>query len=103
MSTHILIDVRTKEEYCGGHACMALNIPISDATSFKREVGIKLGGVGENMPIYVYCRSGVRAGRAKNMLMSFGFKKVYNIGGMEKGKLSEYIKKGQIKVCKCNN
>ena len=34
-------------------------------------------------PVVIYCRSGRRAGKAKEMLEGFGYKKVLNAGGYD--------------------
>ena len=71
----LLIDVRTPEEFAGGHVDGAVNIPVGD-------LGERLGELKgkEDTDIVVYCRSGARSATAKSLLESKGFKKVHNMG-----------------------
>lgn len=84
----VLIDVREPSEYLSGHADGAINVPLGDILAGKDFEFDK------NQQIQVYCRSGVRASRAKIKLEKDGFKHVNNIGG-----LSDWEKSGG-KVCK---
>lgn len=73
-----LIDVRTPEEYQEGHLLYAQNIDYK-STAFKEE----LAKLDRKKPVYLYCRSGNRSGKAVDTLALLGFKEVYNIGGFE--------------------
>jgi phage shock protein E len=75
-----LIDVRTADEYIADHASGATNIPLDNILSgnFK--------GIDKDKPIYVYCRSGMRAGQAKIALEKLGYKNVTNLGGINNWK-----------------
>lgn len=75
----ILLDVRTKEEYDGGHIKDATLIPVD---SLKEEAESKL--IDKETPIFVYCRSGNRSTAASKILMDLGYKNVYNLGGINK-------------------
>jgi phage shock protein E len=72
------IDVRTAAEYNAGHLESAINIP-------HGEIAIEIGKViqDKNAEIYVYCRSGGRAGKALNTLERLGYTQVANKGGFE--------------------
>lgn len=72
-----IIDVRTKEEYECGHIKDALLHDVRDIAN-----GI-LPDIDKNEEIIVYCRSGVRAKMAKELLEKAGFKNVTNGGGMD--------------------
>jgi rhodanese-related sulfurtransferase len=72
-----LIDVRTSEEFTSNHAQGALNVPLSDIQSGK------VAKIDKSKPIYLYCRSGNRAGEAKALLEKAGYKDVTNIGGLD--------------------
>jgi rhodanese-related sulfurtransferase len=72
----ILLDVRTLEEWNEGHATGALHIPIDDLLAGREE------GLDKSIPVYTYCRSGGRAGRAKDFLVEQGYQAV-NAGGLE--------------------
>ena len=74
----LIIDVRTLDEWNNGHIEGSYHIEwqvisenIFDLTS------------DFNKKIYVYCRSGNRSGKAKNMLNALGFNNVINAGGKE--------------------
>lgn len=76
-SPGVVIDVRTKGEYNGGH--LALTDHNFDVMS--GEFKAKLDSLDKNQTYYLYCRSGNRSGKATNMMKNAGFEKVYNIGG----------------------
>lgn len=69
----IIIDVRSKGEFQGGHIKGAINIPLdriqSEASKLKRDKAI-----------ITCCASGMRSSSAKSILQSKGFE-VYNGGG----------------------
>ena len=71
-----LLDVRSPEEYAGGHLPGAVNIPVQELDRRMDEVGPRDGEV------VLYCRSGSRSGRAAEMLRKQGFSKVHNLGPM---------------------
>jgi rhodanese-related sulfurtransferase len=71
-----LVDVREPEEFAGGTAKGAVNIPLGTvATQLDKFKG------KEN--IIVFCRSGNRSGQAKTILEQNGFKQVANGGTWE--------------------
>lgn len=72
------VDVRTSEEFNQQHVPDALNIPVEEI-----DVGIVDLGLDKDAVIYLYCRSGRRAGVAKESLEALGYTDVVNIGGLE--------------------
>jgi len=74
----LLVDVRTADEYKQGHLDGAKLIPV-------KEVENRLAEFGEDKswPIVVYCKKGVRAGRAEEALLKHGFTNVLNGGGYD--------------------
>jgi phage shock protein E len=73
----LIIDVRTPAEWNEGHLPNAKHIEwqeigerIADITSSKDET------------IYVYCRTGNRSGKAKEILDQLGYSDVTNAGGV---------------------
>jgi phage shock protein E len=71
-----LLDVRSPEEFEGGHLPGALNIPV-------QELDRRLGEVGPaEHDVVVYCRSGHRSSRATEILREHGFTRVHNLGPM---------------------
>lgn len=75
-NTALLIDVREPDEFAVGHAENAKNIPLGDI-----EAG-KLTEATKTVKVYVYCRSGKRAGVAKTALEKQGYTNVENLGGL---------------------
>lgn len=75
----ILLDVRTQMEFKMTHIKGAHRIGIGDLEESIGKVKELVGG-DLNRPIVVYCLSGGRAGKAKNILLKNGFKKVTNLG-----------------------
>jgi rhodanese-related sulfurtransferase len=73
----IVLDVRTKEEYDGGHIKDSVLIPVD---KLKDEAESKLKD--KETVIFVYCRSGNRSTTAANILVELGYKNVYNLGGI---------------------
>jgi rhodanese-related sulfurtransferase len=68
-----LVDVRSPDEFAGGSAKGAVNIPLDNITQqIKKFEGKK--------NIVVFCRSGNRSGQAKRILEENGFKNVTNGG-----------------------
>ncbi len=73
----VLLDVRTPEEFRGGHLDGALNIPV-------QELDKRLGELAgrKDTDVVVYCRSGRRSADAKRLMEAQGFKKVHDLGPM---------------------
>lgn len=62
----LIIDVRTPDEYRGGHIKESVNIPLNLIPNKANELKRK------NKPIVVCCRSGARSGMAANQLRQAG-------------------------------
>lgn len=73
---HLLLDVRTPNEYKQGHIEGAKNLDYFDK-GFKTE----LGKLDKSVPVYVYCRSGGRSGKAMQIMKEMGFESIYNLKG----------------------
>lgn len=73
----IWIDVRTVGEYNADHIEGDVNIPLAEV----REQILALVS-DKDTEISLYCRSGNRAGQAKNILEEMGFTNVSNAGGI---------------------
>ena len=72
----LVLDVRTPEEYAAGHLPGAVNIPHGELAA---RVG-ELEGAREG-DIVVYCRTGVRAGQALEVLGKAGFTRLFHLKG----------------------
>ena len=73
---YIIIDVRTPEEYAEGHIQGALNINVK-SESFVTEIE----NLSKSDTLLVYCRSGRRSLYAAQVMVSFGFQKIYDLEG----------------------
>jgi len=71
----IIVDVRTRGEYAGGHVKGAVNIPLDTLSSNLDKFKDK------GKPIITCCASGMRSASAKGILKSKGYTEVYNGGG----------------------
>lgn len=69
----LLIDVRTAAEFNQGHIPGSINIPIDQ---FEKEIP----GLKNKTPIIVFCQSGIRSARAKELLNKEGVQSVVNGG-----------------------
>ena len=74
---HIILDVRTPEEFAAGHIPGALNIP-------NETIGTdEIPQLPEKeQRIYVYCRSGNRSKQAAEKLVALGYTGIVEIGGI---------------------
>jgi phage shock protein E len=72
----LLLDVRTPEEYSGGHLPGAVNIPHTELAARVAE----LDGARER-DIVVYCRTGNRTAQALEVLGKAGFKRLFHLKG----------------------
>ena len=68
------IDVRTREEYAGGHAYRARNIPLDKLMD-------NLGVIEKNEPVYLICQTGRRSLEAAKMLNEAGYPQTISIVG----------------------
>lgn len=71
----VIVDVRTKAEYNGGHIKGSKNIPLNSLGQNIKKIGKK------DLPVITCCASGMRSASAKNILQSAGFIEVHNGGG----------------------
>ena len=69
----IIVDVRTANEFNGGHFTGAKNIPLHMLPTKLKEIK------QWNKPVVVVCASGMRSGQAKVLLSANGVE-VYNAG-----------------------
>ena len=73
---YTIIDVRTPEEFAEDHIEGAQNINIK-SEAFVAEI--------ENLPksdtLLIYCRTGKRSIYAAQVMVSFGFQKIYDLDG----------------------
>ncbi|MED1468216.1 rhodanese-like domain-containing protein [Bacillus salipaludis] len=73
-----LIDVREPNEFDAGHILGARNIPMS-------QIRMRMKEIRPDMPVYLYCQSGMRSGRAAQFLYRKGYKDLTQLqGGFKK-------------------
>lgn len=70
----IILDVRSKGEFSSGHISNAINIPVDQLNNNLSKLQDK------NKCIICCCASGSRSAMAKRLLLSSGYKVVYNGG-----------------------
>lgn len=73
---HILLDVRTAQEFGEGHLSGAVNLDIYD-DNFTQ----KLASLDRSKPVFVYCKGGGRSLDAAKQLKTLGFDSVYDLRG----------------------
>lgn len=73
----IIVDVRSKAEFDGGHVNGAINIPLDTLSANLEKVGDK------HSQIITCCMSGGRSTMAKNILDAAGYTNVHNGGGWQ--------------------
>jgi rhodanese-related sulfurtransferase len=69
-----VLDVRTAEEYVGGHVPGAVNIP-------HDQVAARLAEVPKDREVVLYCRSGRRAQLAAEVLAENGYARLQHLQG----------------------
>lgn len=70
----LILDVRSKGEFSGGHIKGSINIPVDVLTQHLNKLKSK------DTPIITCCASGMRSAMAKNVLKKNGYEHVYNGG-----------------------
>jgi phage shock protein E len=88
--TPIFIDVRSPGEYDQGHVEGAELIPHNQI-----EPGIARLQPGMDTTLYVYCRSGYRAGVAADALRALGYTRVVNLKTLENARQAA----AQLQLC----
>lgn len=75
-----VIDVRTPQEYAGGHLSGAANLDVFEPDFVEQFEAL---GINKDEPVYLYCRSGNRSGKAARLLRERGYSEAYNVGGYD--------------------
>ncbi len=71
----VILDVRSKGEYSGGHIKGSINVSVDTLSNNLAKLKDK------NKTIITCCASGMRSASAKSILKSNGYTNVYNGGG----------------------
>jgi len=74
---YILLDVRTPSEYAQGRIDGAKLIPVDE---LGKRASAELPD--KQIPVLIYCHSGMRAERAAEMLANMGYTKIFSFGGI---------------------
>lgn len=77
----VVLDVRTQSEWDAARYDGAILIPHDALESRIQEVRDAAGG-DKDRPVVIFCRSGGRAGVAREVLERDGFTQVTNVGGL---------------------
>lgn len=72
-----LLDVRTADEYKGGHIAQALQADWNNQEQFKSRVQ----HIDKSKPVYIYCAAGGRSKKAADWFRNNGFTEVYDLSG----------------------
>jgi rhodanese-related sulfurtransferase len=73
-----LIDVREPNEFEAGHILGSRNIPMS-------QMKMRMKEIRSDLPVYLYCQSGIRSGRAAQFLYRRGYRDLTHLQGGFKG------------------
>jgi rhodanese-related sulfurtransferase len=71
-----LIDVRTPDEFTGGHIDQAVNVNWN-SSNFVADIA----KYDKTKPVFIYCLSGGRSKQAATKLEALGFKTIYDLQG----------------------
>ena len=74
----VVIDVRSLEEVKSGVIQDAIHIEWTEI-----DTEISMIDIPKDQPIYLYCRSGNRSGKAADILKNIGYVNVINAGGIK--------------------
>ena len=82
----VIIDVRTSEEFTGGHIENAINIDF-----FSEAFQGTLNDLDRDKTYVIYCKVGIRSRSALDIMAELNFKEAYNIlGGTDQWKAEEF-------------
>ena len=71
-----LVDIRTPEEFDSGHIENAININYF-SEQFKDSISL----LQTKIPVYIYCRSGMRSSKSVKVFKAVGFDSIYQLNG----------------------
>ena len=79
IADYIILDVREREEYSGGHIKGASSFPLK---SINEDTARKSIGSNKDRVVFVYCQGGFRSKKAADMLVRMGYSNVWDLGGI---------------------
>jgi len=71
---YIIIDLRTHKEFSESHIENAINIDYYE-NDFKEQIN----SLDRNQKYMIYCRSGIRSGKAAVIFQKLGFENIYDL------------------------
>jgi len=74
-ATHLLVDVRTADEFAAEHIAGAINIPL-------QSIQDRMSEIPHDKPVVLYCHSGNRSSQAATILSQAGYTNIYDLGGI---------------------
>lgn len=99
----IVLDIRSPSEYAAGHLADSILIPTdappdSNWVLTDKYLWMVMFGKPLTLPVYLYCRKGIRAHEAQQMLYRRGYTNVTNLGGIEEGQLGADLQSGVVSL-----
>jgi len=104
----LLLDIRTRKEYCEGHIKGAILVPTPPPPLSEREEqtlrdllwwNVIHHTTSKQTPIVIYCRKGIRARLAKKFIKEMGYPFAVAWGGVEDEHLRQIFREKKM-VCK---
>lgn len=80
-----ILDVRTAEEFKGGHIANALQANWLDSREFQK----RTQHLDKSKTVYIYCQTGGRSASAQEVLMQAGYKVINLEGGMSNWRMRQ--------------
>ena len=77
----LVIDVRSRGEFQGGHVQGAINIPLDEL-----EQGVSARVKDKQQVLLLHCLSGTRSGIALRQLKAMGYANVFNLGSLARAR-----------------
>jgi rhodanese-related sulfurtransferase len=104
----VVLDVRTHQEFCTGHLCGAIHVPTPLPPLYSQQIERlreQLQGLVYEYPgqtFSVYCKKGIRARLAVDILKRMGVN-AFSLGGVQEPELKSYMKEYFNQVCYCKH
>ena len=73
----VIVDVRSVQEFAQGHVEDAVNVPLDELVRIAEHAPTT------DIPLYVYCLSGMRSARACSQLRAAGYEQVVDMGEID--------------------
>ena len=81
----VVADVREENEFATGHVEDAINLPLTQLVDVPASQGKSFAKElipNPDTAVLVYCRTGQRSALAAKTLISFGYRNVFDMGGL---------------------